>query len=473
MDSRYKKLGKNTILVFLGRAGSSIIGLLMLPFYTHWLTTEEFGTSDLIITYAGILMNIVSCCIYDSIFIFPKDADEKGRTRYYSSGYLFAIISTAITALLLALVYFLSQHFGWSSVLFERLWLILAFAVCQFIQQYCQSFTRSIDKMRVYTITGVLYTALIALFSFMLLPKYGLNGYLSAMILAILVSSVYTIIASGSLKYISFRAFDKERLRELLKYGIPLIPNGLMWWLVNGFNRPVMEANLGLEALGLYAVANKFPLLLSTLVGIFNVAWSITLLEEFGKPDFNQFFNRMLKMLFFVMIFGACFIAAFSKVIISLFADAAYFEAWRYVPVLTLSIVFQNLSGLVGGVFSAEKTSKYFFYSSIWGGVSSLVATFVCIKLWGLQGAAIAVAISFLVMSIVRVFYAWKHINQMNIIWYVTLTLLYVIFIIVVVYDAPLTINIPLYFVILGIVCLMSKDVIKPALNILKMKLGR
>ena len=97
----------------------------------------------------------------------------------------------------------------------------------------------------------------------------------------------------------------------------------------------------------------------------------------------------------------------------------------------------------------------------------------MCIKLWGLQGAAIAVAISFLVMSIVRVFYAWKHINQMNIIWYVTLTLLYVIFIIVVVYDAPLTINIPLYFVILGIVCLMSKDVIKPALNILKMKLGR
>ena len=43
MQDRYKRLGKNTILVFMGKAGSSLVGLLMLPFYTHWLSTDEYG----------------------------------------------------------------------------------------------------------------------------------------------------------------------------------------------------------------------------------------------------------------------------------------------------------------------------------------------------------------------------------------------------------------------------------------------
>lgn len=468
MQERYKRLGFNTFLVFIGKAGSSIIGLLMLPFYTHWLSADEYGTTDLISTYAAILMGIMTCCIADSIFIFPKDADENGRTKYYSSGYFFAAAMTVLVSLLVAALHFGGKSMGWKGILFERTWFIFAFAVCQFIQAYSQSFTRSIDKMRVYSLTGVVNTGSIALFSFYLLPHYGLNGYLYAMIFANLLSTGFTIIASGSYRYISLRGYDKESLIVLLKYGIPLIPNGLMWWIVNGLNRPIMEANLGLNALGLYAVANKFPLLLSTLVGIFSTAWSITMLEEFGKPDFNAFFNRTIKMLFYVAIIGACILTTFSKLIIFIFADAAYFEAWRYVPVLTLSIVLQCFSGTIGGVFTAEKKSKYFFYSSIWGAISSVFATYVFIKLWGLQGAAMAIAFSFFIMSIVRLKYAWKHINQIKLWWYITVLLLYIVLIIIVLYDAPLYINIPLYLIIITIISYLSMDVIRPVIATFK-----
>lgn len=470
MQERYKKLGLNTILVFIGKAGSSIIGLLMLPFYTHWLSTDEYGTTDLITTYAAIVGGFLTCCVADAIFIFPKDADKKGRTKYYTSGYMFVAVMTIVFGVLVFTLNAIGVNNNWTGVFFEKIWFVLAFAVCQFLQQYSQSFTRSIDKMKVYSITGIVYTGGIALLSFFLLPSYGLSGYLYAMLVANLLATVFTIIASGSYQYISINGFDKSYLIELLKYGIPLIPNSLMWWIVNGINRPIMEANLGLDALGIYAVANKFPLLLSTLVGIFGTAWGITMLEEFGKPDFNRFFNRTIRMLFFVMIIGACVITACSKLIISIFADEAYFEAWKYVPVLTLSIVFQNFSGTIGGVFMAEKKSKYFFYSSVWGAMASLIATVACIKMWGLQGAAIAMAISFLVMSISRLIYAWKHINEMNLLWYVAMTLLYILFIVVVLIDAPLYINIPLYFLIITCVCLISRREIVPVWEIIKSK---
>jgi O-antigen/teichoic acid export membrane protein len=46
--NKYRRLGKNTLFVFIGNASSKLIGLLMLPFYTRWLSVEDYGTTDII-----------------------------------------------------------------------------------------------------------------------------------------------------------------------------------------------------------------------------------------------------------------------------------------------------------------------------------------------------------------------------------------------------------------------------------------
>lgn len=67
---KYARLGKNTGLVFIGTAGSKLLSLLMLPFYTRWLTVSDYGSVDLITTYSGLMLGIISCSIFDSIFLF-------------------------------------------------------------------------------------------------------------------------------------------------------------------------------------------------------------------------------------------------------------------------------------------------------------------------------------------------------------------------------------------------------------------
>ena len=68
--NKYKRLGKNTLLVFIGNAGSKLIGLVMLPFYTSWLSVEDYGVTDIINVYVSFLVSIVSCCIAKAIFLF-------------------------------------------------------------------------------------------------------------------------------------------------------------------------------------------------------------------------------------------------------------------------------------------------------------------------------------------------------------------------------------------------------------------
>ena len=471
MESRTKRLGVNTILVFLGKAGSSLIGLLMLPFYTHWLTPADYGTTDLVFTYTSILVSVLSCCMADSLFIYAKGASEDDRKKYYSTGLLFLIVSSIIFVVVTLVVRMIGYRFDIDGVIFEHAWFILAITVCNALQLYTQAFTQAIDKMKVFTLTGIVFTISIALSSFVLLPTMGLTGYLWSYVFANVVSSVFSLVMSKSYRYLSAGDIDKSKCRELLIYGIPIIPNTIMWWLVSGINRPIMETSLGLAAVGLFAVANKIPAVISMLCGIFNTAWSITMLEEYGKMDFNEFFNKIVKSIFFILVLAGVFISIFSREIITIFAAKEYIEAWKYVPFLVFSVLLQNLSGLIGGIFSAQKKSKYFFYSSIWGAGTSLIFTYLLISKMGMNGVCLAMIISFLSMIVSRLRYAWKVIDRFNIKYYLVISVLYIGLAVVVVSTLTPIVKCITYLAILALMLIASKDIllyIKPLLKRIK-----
>ena len=422
MDSRYKRLGKNTALVFMGSAGSKIITLLMLPYYTRILSTSDYGLSDLIATYASIMTSVVSCCISDAIFVFPKNADRENQKKYFSSGFVFSIASYALWAIITCFVCYVGDR----GTISRYAWWIYAMTISYAIHGYLQQFNLGTDKMVVYSTTGIVQVGGMTVLAFMLMPKYGLQGYLLSIIISNVIAAIFSLVASSSYYFFNLGLIDRSHLTELLKYGIPLIPNTIMWWIVNGINRPIMEASIGLNSIGIYAVANKLPAVIAMLFGVFSSAWSVTLLEEFGRPDFNAFFNKTTKVIFFgISLFTVLFILC-SKIIVMIFAAPEFFEAWMYVPVLSVGVLLSCMSGLIGGIFSAEKKSKYFFYSSIWGAASSLVLTVIGVKMMGLMGVCLAVAASFLIMVIVRLCYAWKYINMFSIKYYVVLLLLLV-----------------------------------------------
>lgn len=89
--NKYKRLGKNTFLVFIGNTGSKLIALVMLPFYTSWLSVEDYGVTDIINVYVSFLVSIVSCCIAESIFIFPKGQKVEKQKAIFLFRYCFCI----------------------------------------------------------------------------------------------------------------------------------------------------------------------------------------------------------------------------------------------------------------------------------------------------------------------------------------------------------------------------------------------
>lgn len=464
MDQKYKKLGKNTLLVMVGQAGNSLISLLMLPLYTSWLTTEEYGTVDLMSTYASIVLSVITCCVADSIFIFPKNADDENKKKYYTSGFLFVLA----TFFLFSLINLIASRIIYSYEFLNLYsWPTLLLTLSMFLQKYAQQFTRSLEKMVVFATTGIVHTSAVALLAILLIPLFKLDGYIYSLILSNVIAAVYSFLGSQSYLFFSFNSFSRIHLKTLLAYGIPLIPNSLMWWMVNGLNRPVMEAYLGMSAIGLYAVANKFPGIVSMITNVFSNAWGISMLDEFEKPGFGIFFNRMFRLITFVSVLASFFLIIFCKQVISIFASHSFFYAWHILPMLIISTIINTSTGLLGGIFMAMKQSKYFFYSSMASAITSVAFTFLLIKHYGLVGCAIATALSFLVAFGLRVFFVWNHIKGFKILYYVAMLLALLATNIVLEIDMNPAIRFALYVSLFIFITYINRDSIIPIKNII------
>lgn len=415
---RYTRLGKNTALVFIGTAGSKLLSLLMLPFYTNWLTTADYGSVDLMGTYAGLALGVISCSIFDAIFIFPKDQPKCIQKQYFSSGLFFAITAIAISAIICLTITILSQKYQLNGFIYEYIWFIYGIMAINYIQTITQQFLRSIDKMVVYSTTGIVLTVSTIGFSFIFIPKSGVKGYVISILLANIISILFSIITGKIWRYISIHSIKRLSLIEMLTYSIPLIPNGIMWFLINALNRPVLEHWTGIASVGILAVASRFPNLLNTVYLLFQNAWLISVMEEAKKDAYTVFYNRMLQIVISVQIFLAAVLAFFGKWIIELFTTPEYYSASQYIPLLVIGVIFMNIATFVGSNFAVTRESKYYFYSTVWAGISSIIFNFALIPIWGLWGACWTMIFSQALCMIARIKYSWKTVKINNIAFY-------------------------------------------------------
>lgn len=425
--SSFTRLGKNTFLMFLGNIGGKLISFFMLPFYTRWLSLNDYGLVDLLGVYVTLILALAGFCITEAIFVFPKGASLNEQKGYFSSGLFFSIPSLIVTALVFFLLKLWLQSIGLDNCFTEYTWMIYFMIVANFFQAYVQQFARSIDKVRIYSIAGIIQAIVIALLSFFLMPNWGVMGFIYANLLSMFISGLVLLIGIKPHKYISLAASSVKKIKEMLRYSIPLIPNVIMWWLIGAINRPVIEHYLGTNAVGVFAVANKFPSIIAVFFTIFINSWQISVVDEFKKPGYILFYNKALRLIVFLLVLLSVFLGFFSKDLVAFVADKKFLDAWRFIPLLSIGVLFSSLSAMVGVNFMATKESKYFFYSSLWGAAVSILLNLLLIPHWGLWGACVSVIISHIVMTVARCYNSWKYARITDISVYICFFLINII----------------------------------------------
>ena len=396
--NKKKQLAKNTIIIFFGKVCTQLISFFLLPLYTGYLNTSQYGKVDLITTYVTLLVPLITLELEMSIFRWLVDSrgKEKDEEKLISNN--FYILTIGLT--IFTIIYIIVTSF-WH---IEFRWLILIdIIVCTLSGNFLQvarGFGRTLDYSISCIITGV--TTIIS--NIVLIVFLGLraDGMIISMALANGLCSLYLFLRMKLYNKINFKLRDTKLIKEMNKYSIPLIPNGVSWWIVNVSDRSIISIVLGSAANGLYAVSNKFPTILSSLLGIFNLSWSESAALHINAPDRDEFFSSVCNTIVKLFTSLGVGMIACMPFVFPILINYKYDEAFYYIPFLVLGSVFNVLICLYSGIYIAKKLTKQVATTSVIGAVINILVNIVLIKYIGLYAAALSTTLSYFVMMVYR-----------------------------------------------------------------------
>jgi O-antigen/teichoic acid export membrane protein len=407
-DSKYKYLAKNVILFSISSFGSKILSFLFVSLYTTVLTTEEYGTADLVWTTASLLLFVVTINISEGVLRFGLEKTDKqegifsfGLRVIFKGQLMFGIC-------LLFFGYFNPIHWEWYLYLFLYI-TVFVNALYQITTYYLRTF----DEVKSVAVAGVMSTA-VTIFSNVLLLlvfKTGVVGYLVSMVIGCFVATVYAltvIIRRGKFNWTQI--CDGETKHMMITYSVPLIFNGISWWMNNSLDRYLVTFFCGVSVNGIYAVASKIPALLTTVQGVFSQAWSISAIKEFDKDDTDGFFGNIYTLYNGFSVLGASVLVLFNVFIARILFSSDFFVAWECSSVLVVSAVFSGVAGIAGGIFSKVRKTGYYALSTGIAAVVNTLLNIILIPRFGALGAATATLVSFIIVWMIRVIYVGKFI---------------------------------------------------------------
>lgn len=404
----YKKLINDSFIFAIGTLGSKVVSFLLVPLYTHYLSTSEYGTVDLTITTVNMLLPVVSVCMYEAILRFTMD-DNKNIEIIVTNIAVLAFISFVV----FLIFYPILEYFN---IFGENLSFLYLLLMLQIGERILAQYARALGKLKVFSLNGLLLTLNTGIFNilFLVVIKLGIEGYFWALVVAYSISVLYLTVSTKIFKQIKLTRFSKEKTKELLEYSLPLVPNSLMWWLINASSRYFIRIFVGVSANGLFAVASRIPSLITIFYQIFNQAWQISAIAVYDSKEKTNFYTNVFNILASFMFIGTAITNIFVKPIFLNLVSIEYYSGWIVVPLLLIGTVFSSFSSFLGSNYVAAKMTKGVFKTSVYGGVISLILNAVFIPTIGILGAGISSACSFLLMFLLRYVDTKKYV-EMNI----------------------------------------------------------
>ena len=268
--------------------GTKIIFFLLLPLYTSLLSTKDYGTYDLLITYASFIVPLITFLIEESMFRFLIDCKNEKEKKEIISQTIFMVLCSTSLGVVLYLILSNFIKIPYSNIF---LFYILANIICLLKN----ALSRGLGKIKLYTLSNFISSLLIIILNiiFIVWLKLGVVSLLLSFVISNILVSSFVFYKLKFINYISFKVLKKKKMLEMIKYSLPLVPNSLSWTIINLSDRIIVSNVLGLSFNGIYSMSCKFPALMDTIYGFFYTAWTESAAKSLKDVDSDSFYNKV------------------------------------------------------------------------------------------------------------------------------------------------------------------------------------
>ena len=398
MDSREKQLIRNTGIIGMGTIAPRLTSIITLPVVTAGLSQAEFGTYDLVVTMTMLLMPLVTLEIEFAAFRFLIDCrnNEKKIDSIISTTICFSI---PIVVLVGVLVFFLLVKFRVTTRI-----LVCTFFITDVLLSEVQQIIRGLALNELFSKSTILRSVInLGMILYLILWKrQGMNAMLMAATISSAVAIVFVLIKSKIWKSISIGACSKTLLVSMIGYSWPIIPSTLSFWVLNTSDRLVITGFLGIEAVAIYAAANKIPSILNIVNGIFALSWQENASLSAKDEDAGEYYSAIFERLLRVACGCTSIVLAFVPLLFRLLIRGEYGDGYQNIPILMLAILFSIIAAFLGGIYVAYKKTRSVGFTTIIAAVINLLVDFVLINKIGIYAASLSTLISYVSLCIFR-----------------------------------------------------------------------
>ena len=402
-----KTLAKNTVILTIGQFIPKLIAMVTLPIITKAFSTEEYGIYDLIISFAGLFMPLMTFMIQQAVFRFMISERKEKYPEYIFTSLIFIFAISIIMLIIMMIIgIFVKQYF-------DLLVLAMLLYFCESIYDLIGQIARGYGKNLFYSIGVIIYSIFNMLLLLILVIFNFVNIKSALIILSIsyFAVAVFLFLKLKLQKILKFKYFSFNILKKMLKYSLPIIPSSVSMWIVNLSNRLIITWFLGSALNGIYAAASKIPNLLITFYNAFNLAWTELASRSIEEEGSDEYYSKLTNNLY-TFFFGAVItFISISPILFNILIDKKFNDGIWQMPILFLGVAFNCLVSFYGGLYVALQKTKQVGVSSTIGAILNIIINVVLIKKIGLYAASISTAVSFFIILIYRIIELNKYIK--------------------------------------------------------------
>ncbi len=394
-----------TISTFIQRA----LGLVMLPVYTdvsYLASRSDYADYSLIYTFIGF-MNVFYLYGLDAAFLrYFFLGKQKKEDIYFSAVQLLTITCILTSIIIYAFSDFIAalvfNETGYSFFVKIAAGILFFDTLCSLPYLILRAKEKSVHYTSIRV--GRFLIELVLNVSFVVYFKMGVKGILYANLCAASINFLVLL----PIQFPYFRGkFRVDVIKDLLKFGLPMLPNSFAYLVVEISDRYLMPRLIDKDTLGAYSSNYKFGTLMLLLVLAFRTAWQPFFLKISDNKDANEVFSKV--MTYFIL--GASFVVLGGGLLVEYVVQIPvapgktllgkhYWDGISIIPLILFSYMLYGIYvNLTVGIFIKKKSYLMIIFTGF-AALANIGSNFYLMPNFGMMGAAAATVLAYLIMVI-------------------------------------------------------------------------
>lgn len=406
---KLKNLLGESAIYGLANIITRFITIFLVPIYTKIFSPSDYGDMSLINLSFSLTSLLVILGLDSASAYFFYDLEGEKRKIPIANWFWVQILFSLVIGIV---VYLFSEAFstillGSSNYSFT---LIIAFSNLFFF-----SFRVILIKWFRYqrkpipTVAITLAASLLTIvlnYYFVVNIKAGIDGvFFANLIISVLFAIITTIYMWH---WISPRLLNWSMLKQMLSFGLPLLPASLSSWINNSSASFFINYLTGSkDEVGLFQIGYNLAAGMLLFTGAFQMAFLPFAYSIKSELDSHKTYNLVFIGYTFLGTFLALFLSLFSKEILVLLTNENYYPSSNVASILAFSFLFIGFNSFGLLSLSLARKNKFYSMSILIASCLNVVGLLIFVPYLAKEGAASVLMVSNFI-SVILLFYFSK-----------------------------------------------------------------